>query len=229
MTDFIARAMNDKSRPRRDFSRDARDNTGKVLSFIGIEPNHLVVDFLPFRGYFTRLFASIVGDRGHVFAAIPSGLATIDRIGKGRSEIEAFAADIPNLTLISGPPELAGSPPRPIDIFFISLNYHDLHDKFMGPVDIAAFNRSIFRSLKPGGAYIIIDHTADVTAPSDVTEVLHRITPAVVREEVEAAGFVYKSKSMALANDRDPKTGSIFGRTIRYHTDRFILKFEKPS
>jgi predicted methyltransferase len=229
MTDFIARAMKEKSRPHRDISRDARDNTAKVLSFIGAKPEHLVVDFLPFRGYFTRLFASIVGDGGHVFAAIPSVFAKIDRIEKGISEIEAFAADLPNLTLIVGPPELAGSPPRPVDIFFISQNYHDLHDEFMGPVDIAAFNRSIFKSLKPGGAYIIIDHTADAAAPSDVTEVLHRIPPAVVREEVEAAGFVYKSKSMALANERDPKTGSIFGRSIRYHTDRFILKFEKPA
>lgn len=228
MSDLIARAMNDNSRPHRDVSRDARDNTAKVLSFIGVEPKHLVVDFLPFRGYFTRLFASIVGDDGHVFAAIPSVLTKIDRIEKGRAEIEAFAANVPNLTLINGRPELAGAPPRPVDIFFISQNYHDLHDEFMGPVDISAFNRSVFNTLKPGGKFIIIDHAADASAPSDVTESLHRIRPAIVREEVEAAGFSYKSKSAILANERDPKTGSIFGRTIRYHTDRFILKFEKP-
>jgi predicted methyltransferase len=227
MIDLIARAMKDRSRPTRDISRDARDNTQKVLSFIGVGPRQLVVDFLPFRGYYTRLFSSIVGDEGRVFAAIPSVFTEIERIESGRAEIEA--ARLPNLTLISGPAELAGAPPCPVDIFFISQNYHDLHDKFMGPVDISAFNRSVFKSVKPGGKYIIVDHTADASAPSNVTEILHRIQPIVVREEVEAAGFMYKSKSTALANDRDPKTGSIFGRATRYHTDRFILKFEKPA
>jgi predicted methyltransferase len=229
MADFITQALENKSRPKRDVSRDTRDNTAKVLSFIGLVPGQLVIDFLPFRGYFTRLFASIVGNEGHVFAAIPNVLTKIDRIEKGRVEIEAFAADLPNLTLINGRPELAGSAPRPVDIFFISQNYHDLHDEFMGPVDIAAFNRSVFRSLKPGGKFIIVDHTAEASAPPDVTEALHRIRPAVVREEVEAAGFLYQGGSTALANERDPKTGSIFGRRVRYHTDRFILKFEKPS
>jgi predicted methyltransferase len=229
MTDFIARAMMDRSRPRRDVSRDARDNTARVLSYIGVEAQHLIVDFLPFRGYFTRLFASIVGEKGHVFAAIPNELTRIDRIEKGRMEIEAFAAKLSNLTLINGRSELAGSPPCLVDMFFTSQNYHDLHDAFMGPVDIFEFNRSVFKSLKPGGEYIVIDHTADISAPSDVTETLHRIQPAVVRDEVEAAGFIYKGRGTALANERDPKTGSIFGRTTRYHTDRFILKFEKPA
>jgi predicted methyltransferase len=229
MTDLIARAMKDKSRPGRDIARDVRDNTSKVLSFVGVEPKQFVVDFLPFRGYYTRLFASMVGEEGHVFAAIPDALTKIERIEKGRAEIEAFAVDLPNLTLIDGRPELAGSPPHPVDVFFISQNYHDLHDEFMGPVDIAAFNRSVFQCLKPGGKYIIIDHAAANSASPDVTETLHRIQPAVVRDEVEASGFVYKSKSTALANERDPKTGSIFGRTTRYHTDRFILKFERPA
>jgi predicted methyltransferase len=228
MTDSIAHAMGDKSRPRRDISRDGRDHTAELLSFIGVKPGQVVVDFLPFRGYFTRLFASMVGNDGRVFAAVPTVLTRIDRIDKGRAEIEAFAASLGNLVLIDGTPELAGSPPCPVDLFFISQNYHDLHDAFMGPVDIPAFNRSVFKSLKPGGTYVISDHTANASARSDVTETLHRIRPEVVRDEVEAAGFLYKGKSSVLANHRDPKSGSIFGRAIRYHTDRFILKFQKP-
>jgi predicted methyltransferase len=229
MTDLIARAMKDRSRPKRDVSRDVRDNTAKVLSFVGVAPKNLVIDFLPFRGYYTRLFASIVGAEGHVFAAIPNALAKIERIDKGRAEIKAFATELSNLTLIDGRPELAGSPPFPVDIFFTSQNYHDLHDRFMGPVDISEFNKSVFNCLKPGGTYVVIDHTADRSASPDVTETLHRIQPTVVRKEVEAAGFIYKSKSTALVNERDTKSGSIFGRKTRYHTDRFILKFEKPA
>jgi hypothetical protein len=35
---------------------------------------------------------------------------------------------------------------------------------------------------------VVLDHTAAPGAPADVTETLHRIDPATVRREVEAAG-----------------------------------------
>jgi predicted methyltransferase len=95
--------------------------------------------------------------------------------------------------------------PRKLDLFWISQNYHDLHDKFFGPVDIVAFNKAVFDALKPGGSYIVLDHTAAPGAPTDVTETLHRIDPDLVRREVEAAGFVFDSESQILANPADPR------------------------
>lgn len=229
MTTLVANAINDKSRPRRDFARDARDSTAQVLAFTGVKPGDVVLDFLPFRGYFTRLFSSIVGENGHVYASVPQALTAIGRIAKGAEEIKAFANTRNNVTLIQGRPELIGEPPVAVDLVFIAQNYHDLHDRFMGPVDIAMLNRSVFRSLKPGGICVIIDHTAQHDSPRDVTETLHRIDPAVVREEIEAAGLECVGRSAMLANPDDPRTGSIFGRTIRYRTDRFILKFRRPA
>jgi predicted methyltransferase len=66
-------------------------------------------------------------------------------------------------------------------------------------------------------------------APHDVTEKLHRIEPAVARREIEAAGFKWDGASEALANPADRHASSIFARGIRYHTDRFIHRFRKPS
>jgi predicted methyltransferase len=119
--------------------------------------------------------------------------------------------------------------PRKLDVFWISQNYHDLHNKYFGPVDIAAFNKAVFDALKPGGSYIVLDHTAAPGAQADVTETLHRIDPATVRREVEAAGFVFDSESVILANPADPRTIKVFDKSIQGHTDQFILKFRKPQ
>jgi predicted methyltransferase len=88
----------------------------------------------------------------------------------------------------------------------------------MPPVDIGAFNASVFRALKPGGRLIVIDHVAAKGALRDVTEKLHRIEPAVARREIEAAGFKWDGASEALANPADRHASSIFVRGIRYRT-----------
>jgi predicted methyltransferase len=222
----VARALADKGRPARDRARDKRDHIGEVLAFASIAPGEIVADFLPFRGYYTRLFAALAG---RVYAVVPEDLTRIERMAKGRAEIAAFAANEPTIKLASGPVAQAGALPEPVDLFWISENYHDLHNAVMGPVDIGAFDAAIFKALKPGGRLIIIDHVAAKDAPRDVTEKLHRIEPAVARREIEGAGFKWDGASEALANPADRHASSIFARRIRYHTDRFIHRFRKPS
>jgi predicted methyltransferase len=56
-------------------------------------------------------------------------------------------------------------------------NYHDLHDTFMGPADVAALNKRFFDALKPGGIYLVIDHVAEAGSGLRDTESLHRIDP----------------------------------------------------
>ena len=89
----------------------------------------------------------------------------------------------------------SASYPEKLDVFWISQNYHDLKDPFMGPVDMAKFNKAVFDALKPGGVYIVLDHVAAKGSPAEVTDTLHRIEPSVVRREVEAAGFKFAGES----------------------------------
>jgi predicted methyltransferase len=223
----VARALADTNRPARDRSRDKRDHIGEVLAFASIAPAEIVADFMPFRGYYTRLFATLVGVAGRTYAIVPEELTRIERIAKGRAEIAGFAASEPTIELASGPVAQAGALPEPVDLFWISENYHDLHNAFIARVDIGAFNTAVLGALKPGGRLIIIDHVAAKGAPRDVTENLHRIEPAVARREIEAAGFKWDGESDALANSADRHASSIFARGIRYHTDRFIHRFRK--
>ena len=225
----LAAAVADPSRPPSDTARDANRKPALTLAFSGIKAGDKIADYGTGSGYFTRLFANVVGNSGHVYASVPSGLLKYQNIVKGIAEVQAFAFTHANVSVTYAAPLDAARYPEPLDLFWIAQNYHDLPDSFMGPVDMAAFNRSVYAALKPGGVYIVLDHVAEKGSPANVTETLHRIEPAVVRREVEAAGFTFESESSILANPADPHTADPFDASIRGRTDQFIMKFRKPN
>jgi predicted methyltransferase len=225
----FAAAVADPSRPTTDTERDANRKPSETLAVIGVKPGDIVADYAAGQGYFTRLFANVVGPKGCVYAVVPSELFVYPNIVKGTADIESWTVKHPNVTVSFASALPAVKFPEKLDLFWISQNYHDLHDDFMGPVDIAAFNKAVFAALKPGGLYVILDHTAAPGSPANVTDTLHRIEPSVVRREVEAAGFVYDGESGVLANPGDPHTATVFNKSIQGHTDQFILRFRKPQ
>ena len=222
-------AVADPSRPDSDTTRDADRKPAQTLVFIGIKSGDKVADYVADAGYFTRLFASIVGSKGHVYAVEPTAFFKFEHFVKAVAELQGYAVTHPNITVTTAAAFEGLKFPEKLDLFWISRNYHDLHDEFMGPVDIAAFNKAVYLALKPGGVYVILDHSAAPGASSDVTETLHRIESSTVRREVEAAGFKFHSQSSILANPADPRSARVFDTTIRGHTDQFILKFRKSQ
>ncbi len=225
----IAAAVTDPSRPASDTARDANRKPAEVLAFAGVRPGDVVADYASGAGYFTRILAGVVGPRGHVYAVVPSELFTFPNIVKGIADTETWAVGHPNVTVTFAPALQGVRYPEKLDLFWISQNYHDLHDPFMGPVDMAAFNRAVFAALKPGGVYLVLDHVAAPGSPANVTDTLHRIEPSVVRREVEAAGFRFEAESKLLANPADPHSAGPFDASIQGHTDQFIYKFRKPG
>jgi predicted methyltransferase len=134
-----------------------------------------------------------------------------------------------NIVVSTPPVNAMGLAPASLDAVFIRQNYHDLYDKFMGPADVAGFNRQVFAALKPGGVYVILDHAAAPGAPIAVTETLHRIDIAQVKKDVLAAGFKLDGESKAVANAADDHTKMVFDPAIRGKTDQFLLRFRKPK
>jgi predicted methyltransferase len=224
----ISAAISDASRPATDVERDVNRKPAETLAFVGVKPGDKVVDYAAGSGYFTRLFSDVVQPTGHVYAEIPSALYQYPNIVKGTSDVLQYAATHPNVTLTFGAVKDTVRYPEKLNVFWISQNYHDLHDSFMGPVDMAAFNKAVYDALVPGGVYVVLDHTAAPGSAADVTDTLHRIDPTVVRREVEAAGFVFDGESKVLANPADPRTAGVFDKSIRGQTDQFLFKFRKP-
>ncbi len=224
---YVSAAIADKARPAEDVARDADRKPAEMLMFAGIKPGDKVVDLIPGKGYFTKIFAKAVGPTGHVYAFEPSEL---DPLFKKRNLPIPTGTD-PNYPNVSYIHQSINdfSTPEPVDVVWTSQNYHDMHDSFMGPADMSKVNRAIFAALKPGGLYIVLDHAAQPGSGTRDTDTLHRIDPAVVKQEVLAAGFEFAGEDDALRNPNDPLTVKVFDPSIRGHTDQFIYKFRKPA
>jgi predicted methyltransferase len=133
----------------------------------------------------------------------------------------------PNLTVV--PLKMSGGfgLPEPVDLFWTTLNYHDLHN--IPGATMASFNKEVFDALKPGGTYLIVDHAAAAGTGVSETRKLHRIDPAAAKQEIEAAGFKYAGHSNVLRNPHDTHMNIVFAPAIRGRTDRFVFKFRKPE
>lgn len=212
----VAAALAAPDRSDADKARDTARKPSEMLEFSGVKTGDKVGELLPGGGYFTRLLSAAVGPGGKVYAAVPA--ADLDK---------AQAAAKGNVAVVGMTPTSLGFP-EPVDLIFTAQNYHDLHLKRLN-IDVAAANKRFYDALKPGGTLLIIDHAAVPGAPIDVADSLHRIDPAVVRREVEAAGFKFVSENNAIRNPADPKTGNVFDPAIRGKTDQFVYKFQKPS
>ncbi|HEY1633051.1 MAG TPA: methyltransferase domain-containing protein [Rhizomicrobium sp.] len=224
---YISAAVADKNRPDADTARDADRKPAEMMEFAGIKPGMKVVDVIPGKGYFSRLFAAAVGPKGWVYGFEPT---EFDAAFAKRSIPVPTGGDpkYPNFNFIHQS-ITKFQLPEPVDVVWTSQNYHDLHDKFTGPVDLAVANKAIYDALKPGGYYVILDHAAEKGSGLRDTDTLHRIDPEVVKKEVEAAGFKFAGESKVLRNPQDPHTALVFDKSIRGHTDQFIYKFQKPK
>ena len=223
----IAAALSDPSRPAADMVRDVNRHPGEVLTFAGVRPGAKVADLIPGGGYFTRILAKAVGPRGVVYAYVPDELT---KLANREPAVNAIARDpaYSNVKVILNTLPNFSTPER-LDLVFTAQNYHDMHDKFMGPADLSVVNRQIFRALKPGGVYLVIDHSAEAGSGLRDTETLHRIDSAVVRSEVTAAGFIFEGESRVLKDPADSRKANVYDPSIRGKTDQFVYKFRKPA
>jgi predicted methyltransferase len=222
----IAAAVADKGRDA-DRKDDARRHPGEVIAFSGVKAGDKVVDLIPGSGYFTKIFSKVVGPKGHVYMVWPNEYAKEAQPDPVKNEALAKEG-YPNTSVILQP-GAAFATPEPVDLVFTVQNYHDYPDKFMGKIDPMIFNRAVFKALKPGGVFLIVDHTAEAGSGMRDTDTLHRIDPAIVKKQVTDAGFVYEGESKVLKNPADDLKKVVFDKAIRGHTDQFIYKFRKPK
>lgn len=201
----------------------------ELIQFARVDAGSTVIDVYPGDGGWTRLFSDTVGSEGRVYGFVPREIAEVkdDQVGhirtiakeRGRENIEAVSADLVAM------PEVT----PPADVLWMHLFYHDLHTALIQDKGATAesFNRAVYERLKPGGFYVIVDHAAAAGSGTTDTQALHRIDPASVRAEVEAAGFILDEESSLLAKLGDPHSSKVFDASIKGDTDRFAYRFLK--
>lgn len=223
--DYIKRAVADSSRPADDQKLDADRKPAEVLAYAEVKPGETVGEYLPGGGYYTRLLSDIVGPSGKIYA-LETTTWGADNINAaqavlhepGRANVSLDLAPLGQFHL-----------PEQVDMFWTTINYHDLHVPKYAHVDMLAFNRHVFDSLKPGGVYFIVDHAAAEGTGATLSPKLHRIEKTTVIKEVTAAGFKLAGESDILHNPADDHTKVVFDPSIRFKTDQFILKFVRPA
>ncbi len=224
---FVSAAVADPAR-KDDAANDDRRKIAQLMAFSEVKPGQKVLELIPGSGYFTRVFSAVVGPTGHVFVVWPNEYAKESESDVAASNALSKDAHYANVSVATQPANQLSAPEK-VDLVFTSQNYHDYPDKFMGKVDPAVLNKQVFDALKPGGLFVIVDHVAEAGSGMRDTDTLHRIDPAIVKKQVEAAGFKYEGESSVLRNPADPHNIKVFDKSIRGHTDQFVYRFRKPA
>ena len=118
------------------------------------------------------------------------------------------------------PPEVATNG---LDLVTLMFNYHDLG--WLG-VDRAKMNRAIFEALKPGGMYVIADHSGRPGTGISESGTLHRDRGGVRAQPRSRAPAFAGWTGYFLRNPDDPRDRNT--PEPPQPKDEFVLKFVKP-
>ena len=109
-----------------------------------------------------------------------------------------------------------------VDIVFTFRNYHnfDMDSR-------TSINQSVFKALKRGGVYAVVDHTRRHMQELD-NENGRRVDPVQAIKEIEAAGFEFVDYSDLHYRLDDELRYEVGRKTVTGNTDRWTLMFRKP-
>jgi predicted methyltransferase len=211
-----------------DRALDAGRHPAELLTFIGVGPGMHVADLGTGAGYTAELLARAVGPSGIVYAQ--NSPFILERFAKApwaarlEKPVMAPVRRVDREFDAPLPPEA-----RNLDAVVMVLFYHDT---VWMKTDRAAMNANIFEALRPGGVFVVVDHSGRAGSGTSETQTLHRIEESVLRSEVEAAGFHLAESADFLRNPDDPRDWNASPRAAgekRGTSDRFVLKFVKPE
>lgn len=219
-------ALADPARPAADRDRDAARKPAELLAFAGVKPGQSVGDFVMGGGYVTRLLAAVVGSSGKVYAFQPAEfIAFKKQYGDDQAAVDAAYASVDAV----GGPFAAPAFPAPLDVIITVQNFDDLYLKPFPEGTGGKASAALFAALKPGGALIVVDHSAADGSGTTLSDSLHRIDKAAVVAALTKAGFKLEAESDLYARADDPRTVNVFDPAIRGKTDQFTLRFRKPE
>jgi predicted methyltransferase len=112
------------------------------------------------------------------------------------------------------------------------MSYHDLHwhakDGSWPKVDPTQALAKLSLALKPGAVVVVLDHAAAPGSdPAVSVDATHRIDPAIIKKDFEAAGLKFETESKAFANAEDDHTKPVFDPAVRHKTDQVLYRFRK--
>jgi predicted methyltransferase len=228
-TAAINAALANPARLRGDQEQDETRQSKDILMFLGARPGMHVIDYFSAGGYNTELLSLIVGPEGRVIAYNNEPYLKF----AGKQPQERFGKDrLANVVELTTAPEDLPLEAESIDAALFVLSYHDLHwrakDDSWPKTDAQAALAKLVSALKQGAVVVVVDHVANPGGDTGaVVDTLHRIDPAVIKSDFEAAGLVFESEANFLRDPQDDHTKPVFDDAIKGKTDRVVMRFVK--
>jgi predicted methyltransferase len=204
-----------------DRQADKRRDPVPFLKFAGLRPGMKVLDMGAGAGYSTELDARAVAPNGTVYGQNPPDFGE-----RGKAAFAARLAKpaMKNAVSVERPFDDPAPPEaQSLDVITFLFFYHDT--TYM-QVDRAQMDKKLLAALKPGGVLILCDHAAMAGADISVGKTLHRIDEAVVRRELEAAGFKLIAEGDFWKHPEDARDFTTQRPTGP--VNEFELKFQRP-
>ena len=223
-------AVSNPARSDADRLRDASRKPDQILEFFGIEPGMHVLDMFSGGGFYTELVSYVVGPEGHVTSHSNEPYAQF----VGNEAVTRYSNDrLPNISILMAENNELQLDANSYDAVLLMLSFHDIYhvdvkngwEKIDGPLFLA----ELYKGMKPGAVMGIVDHHAEAGSPRETGNTLHRIDPAIVISDMEAAGFVADGSSNVLRNVDDDYSVNMFDAAVRGKTDRFVMRFVRPE
>lgn len=212
------------ARPPEDRARDEDRKPARMLAFFGIEPGMKVAEMMAGRGYYAEILARAVGSEGTVY--VHNTPYVLDKFAREPLIERLDKPGLGNVIRKDRSLEDPGLPEGELDAVLMILFYHDT---YWMDVNRDAMNAAIYKALKPGGVFGVVDHHARPGAGTDAVKSLHRIEPQIVKQEILEAGFELDAQSDRLRHPEDDRASNVFDEAIRGKTDRFAFRFRKPE
>lgn len=218
-------AMASNVRPQEDIVRDANRKPIETLKFFGLRDDMKVVELIPGGGWYTRLLAPALREKGDFYIALGTGRVEeqlLDKPGFDKAKVLAPQAKLyrpegARLYKLENP----AMDVRNVDMVLTFRNYHNFDE-----AGRMALNKAVHKILKPGGIYGVVDHTRR-HMESDTPENRRRFDPVVAIKEIQSAGFELVDYSDLHLRLDDELRYEVGRKTVTGNTDRWTLKFRK--
>jgi predicted methyltransferase len=222
----VEAALAAEARPQADRDRDRNRRPLETLNFFGLKDNMRVLELIPGGGWYTRVLAPVLAENGKLYVALGAG-----RVKEGVLKEPGFEkVELLETTDNIRRPE--GSRFYTLDDFNLGVSGLDMVVTFRNvhnfdPAARARLNSQVFKALKRGGLYGVVDHTARHMEPAN-PENRRRIDPVLVIKEMLDQGFEFTGYSDLHYRADDELEYEVGRRSVSGNTDRFTMLFRKP-
>lgn len=219
-------AMASEQRSSEDRDRDDNRKPIETLEFFGFQDDMKVLELMPGGGWYTRLLAPALAEKGEFMVAL--GTSRVEQALTGQpgfeqmqvvgSDVRIYRDEDTREVMLEG--ESLGLDDA--DLVLTFRNYHNF-----GASGRAAMNALAFDALKRGGIYAVVDHTRR-HMEADGPENGRRVDPVLAIREIQAAGFELVDFSTLHYRADDELRFEVGRKSVTGNSDRFTLKFRKP-